>query len=348
MDDVLTVEQAARLLKVNPRTILRWCATNQLPHTQIGRTYRLRRADLEARRGVVAAGGPAAASGREAPGETAAPLPVEQEQAPDAAAVGVTRVMAIANQKGGVGKTTTAINLGSALAERGYRVLLIDLDAQASATLALTGRQDITPSVAEVLIDKTSPADALLPTTVPGIDLLPGAITLANAEIRLGAEVGRELVMRPIVRALAPDYHFILLDCPPSLGVLTVSALMAARELIVPIRAHLFSIMGLKLFFDTVDTVRDRLGHDDLRLTGILVNQGILQRDGGPRGAAYRSVAEMLQRTHGQHLFATTIPDAIAIEEAHQSSTSVTRWQPQSIVAGAYRRLAEEVIARGR
>jgi chromosome partitioning protein len=152
--------------------------------------------------------------------------------------------------------------------------------------------------------------------------------------------------MRPVVASFAADYDFILLDCPPSLGVLTVAALMAASELLVPVRCHLLSMVGLKQFFDTVELVRTRLAHRDLRILGVLVNQGVIFGDGAPRGTAYRNVVDILRRTHGSRVFDTSIPDAVAIEEAYQSATSVTRWQPHSPVAEAYRHLAAEVIER--
>jgi chromosome partitioning protein len=322
VDELLTVDEAAALLKVHPKTIRRWCATARLPSTMAGREYRIRRSDLYQQ-------------------------PISDRAVEPVPVVTQARVIAVANQKGGVGKTTTSINLGAALAEVGKRVLLIDVDPQASATLAITGREDVSPSLAEVLLANYPPEKAIIPTSVPGVFLMPSNITLANAEVQLLATVGRELVMRPVVEVFQNEFDVILLDCPPSLGVLTVSSLMAATELLVPVRCHILSMVGLKQFFDTVELVRTRLAHRSLSILGVLINQGMILSDGVPRGTAYRNVVDVLRRTHGNLVFDTSIPDAVAIEEAYQSATSVTRWQPHGQVAEAYRYLAAEVIGRG-
>jgi chromosome partitioning protein len=256
-------------------------------------------------------------------------------------------MIALANQKGGVGKTTTAINLGAALAERGLRVLLVDMDPQANATLILTGEQPVSPGVAEVLFEGVAVDAALRPTTnVPGVALLPSNRALTNAEYHLVTEVGREFRLQRVLTSVVGAYDFVLIDTPPSLGVLSVNALVAASEVLIPVRPHTFSFAGINEIFDTIAALQRIPGQAALRLTGILVNQGVLHSDGSPRGRPYRENVEQLRGAYGRYLFATAIPDAAAVEDAHRHVTSVTVWQPTSAVAAAYRRLADELVTR--
>jgi len=233
-DEWLTVEQAATLLQVNPATIYRWCKSGEIAHTRVGRTYRVHRASLERRPG--GAGG-ALANAR--PGE---PAP--------ASALARPRVIAVTNQKGGVGKTTTAVNLGAALAERGLRVVLIDMDPQANATATLTGREDLMPSLTDVLLHHVEPSRVIVPAArVPNLWVLPANIGLTDVELHLMAKLGREFLLRPVVAQLTRAYDVVIIDCPPSIGVLTISGLVAADEFIVPVRPHLYSAMGIKKLF---------------------------------------------------------------------------------------------------
>jgi chromosome partitioning protein len=371
VEPLLTVEETARLLKAHPRTIQRWCKDGKLPCTRLNsKTFRIFSAELIAQ-GYL----PGQLDGDTPAGETTAgQRPVAMTAEPMAAtallpdtvrapvgdtapgarqAVGARlvdrpRVIALANQKGGVGKTTTAVNLAAALGERGLGLLVIDLDPQANATSALTGREDCVPSVTDVLLHGVDPSTCLLSGRAPNVWVLPSNIGLADAEIALISLRGREFLMRPVVERLKGQFDIVVIDCPPSLGVLATAGLMAADEFVVPVRPHMFSAMGIRQLFNSVDELRDKLGHAALHLGGILINQGQIHRDGTPRGNAYLAVVTTISNAHPGALFKTVIPDAVAIEEAHQRATSVTCYEPTSLVAQAYRQLAEEVLANGR
>ena len=334
-EELLTVEQAAALLQVHPNTIYRLCRSNRLAHTRVGRVYRVHRTALGQ---LPSAGSDAPTADREAP--------------PPGSHQGQPRVIALANQKGGVGKTTTAVNLGAALAERGLRVLLIDLDAQANATTTLVGRGDIRPGTTEILMDAYPAGECIRPTNVPNLAIIPANISLSNVEVHLLTKNSREHVVRAVVKAVADRFDLVLVDCPPSLGVLTVAGLVAADEYIVPIRPHLYSALGLQQLFATVAelnrSLEEAIGRPGPRLLGVLINQGTLRRDGTPRGGAYQEVLAMVRSEHGAALFATTIPDAVTIEDAIHRRTSVIQSDPRGEISQAYRRLATEVIERAR
>jgi chromosome partitioning protein len=373
MDQAWTVEETARVLNVTPRTVQRMCASGEMPHTRVKRVIRIFPSELVAQGLLPASALDGAISTRSPNGTNAARPDLHESQSallaehsardPLPLPTTICRVIAIANQKGGVGKTTTAVNLGAALGEAALQVLLLDLDAQANATTALAGRGDIRPGMSEILAQQVEPNDCLRQTDVPGLSIIPSNITLANAEPMLIGKNGRELVLRPVIAAVRHRYDVILLDCPPTLGVLTVAGLMAADEFIVPVRPHLFSALGLQELFKTVADLRrqvaaaaatftgpitaETLERMPPQLTGVLVNQGSLRRDGSPRGSAYQEVLAVLREDYGSRLFETTIPETVVVEEAIQRRTSVLQWAPNSAIAKAYRQLAEEVRARG-
>src|SRR3954464_7006371 len=254
---------------------------------------------------------------------------------------GPARVIALCNQKGGVGKTTSAINLGAALAEVGRRVLLIDFDPQGalSAGLGMQPHQ-LDRTTYNLLMERSvSIDDVLLKTSVPGIDLLPSNIDLSAAEIQLVGEVARE---QSLARAIAPvlgDYDFVLIDCQPSLGLLTVNALTASHGVIIPLECEFFSLRGVALLIDTIEKVQQRL-NPDLKLDGILATM----YDG--RTLHGREVFSRVLEAFGDTVFDTVISRTVRFPETTVAGEPITSWAPSSSGAKAYRNLAREVISR--
>jgi chromosome partitioning protein len=254
---------------------------------------------------------------------------------------GPARVIALCNQKGGVGKTTSAINLGAALAEVGRRVLLVDFDPQGalSAGLGVQPHQ-LDRTTYNLLMDRNvSIDDVLLKTSVPGIDLLPSNIDLSAAEIQLVGEVARE---QSLARALAPvvsGYDFVLIDCQPSLGLLTVNALTASHGVIIPLECEFFSLRGVALLIDTIEKVQQRL-NPDLKLDGILATM----YDG--RTLHGREVFARVLEAFGDTVYDTVITRTVRFPETTVAGEPITSWAPTSIGARAYRNLAREVISR--
>jgi chromosome partitioning protein len=253
----------------------------------------------------------------------------------------MTRVVAVTNQKGGVGKTTTAINLAACLSEAGIPVLLLDLDPQANASAGLGMRgREARLSTYGVLSGDATVAEAVVPTAVEGLDLLPACADLAGAVAELvDVDEGEFVLARALEGRLAP-YRFVFIDCPPSLGVLTVNALAAAREVLIPVQAEYYALEGLAQLLDTVALVRERL-NPDLQILGVLLTM----LDGRTRIA--REVAAEVREHLPAHVFDVAVPRNVRLAEAPSHGLPISRYDAACAGSDAYFDLAKEVVSRG-
>ncbi|MDF0532227.1 ParA family protein [Tsukamurella sp. 8F] len=254
---------------------------------------------------------------------------------------GPAKVIAVCNQKGGVGKTTTTINLGASLAAYGRRVLLVDLDPQGALSAGLgVAHHELELTVHNLLMEsQVSADDVLLRTRIDGLDLLPSNIDLSAAEIQLVNEVGREQTVGRALYPVLDRYDYILIDCQPSLGLLTVNALACADSVIIPMECEYFSLRGLALLTDTVDKVRDRL-NPRLHLAGIVVTMF------DSRTLHSRDVMARVVEVFGDTVYDTAISRTVRFPETSVAGEPITSWAPKSTGANAYRTLAREVIQR--
>lgn len=248
-------------------------------------------------------------------------------------------IYAVVNQKGGVGKTTTAVNLAACLAEAGERVLLVDIDPQANATSGLGLKTD-GPNTADVLLDDEPVSSARTPSRVQNLDVVPSSPDLAGAGVELVERPGRDQVLRVALSEIADDYRYVFLDCPPSLDLLTVNALVAADRLIVPVQCEYYALEGLSRLMETVAGVREHL-NPDLRVTGMLMTM----HDSRTRVCG-EVVAEV--RKHFPELaFRTVIPRNVRLAEAPSFGEPAIRYDPLCAGSDAYFDAAKEVAERG-
>jgi chromosome partitioning protein len=254
---------------------------------------------------------------------------------------GPAKVIAMCNQKGGVGKTTSTINLGASLAEYGRRVLLVDLDPQGALSAGLgVPHYELDHTIHNLLIEpRVSIDDVLIHTRVPSMDLVPSNIDLSAAEIQLVNEVGREQSLARSLYPVLDRYDYVLIDCQPSLGLLTVNGLACSDGVIIPTECEYFSLRGLALLTDTVDKVHDRL-NPKLSISGILITRY------DPRTVNSREVMARVLERFGDLVFDTVITRTVRFPETSVAGEPITTWAPKSGGAEAYRSLAREVIDR--
>jgi chromosome partitioning protein len=255
---------------------------------------------------------------------------------------GPARVIALANQKGGVGKTTTAINLAAALAEYGRRVLVVDFDPQGAASVGLgVPPHELDRTVYDLIMDrKVQYTDVLRATAVPGLDLLPANIDLSAAEVQLVSEVARESALARALRPALDGYDEVIVDCQPSLGLLTVNALTAAHGVIIPLECEFFALRGVALLVETIEKVRDRL-NPRLQVDGILATMY------DSRTLHAREVVARVYEAFGDKLFQTVISRTVKFPDATVAAEPITTYAPTHAGASAYRQLARELVARG-
>jgi len=249
------------------------------------------------------------------------------------------RVLAVTNQKGGVGKTTTAVSLAAFLAEAGCSVLLCDVDPQANATSSLGGGPTGGPNVYEVLVDGVPLREAVVPTTVAGLQLLPSTMDLAGAELELAAAPGREDRLRRALEPSLGEFDVIVIDCPPSLGLLTVNALAASDAVLVPVQCEYFALEGLAALRRNVDLVRSHL-NPGLRILGLVLTM----LDGRTRLGS--DVVAEVERVFGDLVLPTRIPRSVRLAEAPSFGQPISAFDPSSRGALAYRALAADVLER--
>jgi len=247
----------------------------------------------------------------------------------------MTKLIAIANQKGGVGKTTTAISLGAALSELGARVLLVDMDSQGTLSIAL-GVHNVNGTLYDVLRDVDMPIESILLPTATNCDLAPSNMHLAGAEVELINEPGREFILKSKLAAVEKRYHYILLDCPPSLGMLTLNAFTASTDILIPVQAHYLAFRGMQMLLTTIAKVKTRL-NPTLEILGILPT--FYDR----RTRHSREVMQQLKEYYGEKVIDIPIPATIKFADTTTAGESILSYSSSSTAAIAYRKLAREV-----
>ena len=275
--------------------------------------------------------------------EAIEPTPIKSyyEKKPVTHAIGTTKIIAIINQKGGVGKSTTAVNLSAALGEQGKQVLLVDLDPQGNTTSGLgIEKSELENCVYNVLLDDVPIEDVIIPDVCEGLDLVPATINLAGAEVELVSEIARENRLKDAVGKMRGKYDYIFIDCPPSLGLLTVNSLVAADKLIIPIQTEFYALEGVTILLESMKRVKTRL-NPTLDIFGILLTM----YDG--RTTLSRQVAAEVNNYFGDQVFETIIPRTVKLSEAPSYGIPITQYDPLGKGAASYTNLAKEVIQRG-
>jgi chromosome partitioning protein len=274
------------------------------------------------------------------PGPTGRPLRSFPEPKP-LTSHGPARVIALCNQKGGVGKTTTTISLGAALAEYGRRVLAVDFDPQGALSAGLGVASHDVPTIYDLLIGREKDIHtAIQSTSTPRLDVVPANIDLSAAEVHLVNEVAREQILARVLRPVLDEYDVILVDCQPSLGLLTVNALTAAHGVLIPLECEYFALRGVALLVETIEKVKDRL-NPALELDAILATMY------DSRTLHSREVLERVVDAFGDSVLETVIGRTVKFPDATVAGTPITTFAPDHPAAGAYRQLARELIARG-